>query len=267
MKETVDPAHGDGRVDGGRKAAGDMVGKALHLLVVLGDEPHGVTLSELARRTGYPVSTTHRLLTSLAREHFASTDADRRWSLGSRLFELGQRVAHARGFDAIAVPVLRQVSQRTGEPTLMSVRQGRNQLYVQYVEGNQQIQITGEPGNRGPLHATAMGKVLVAFAPGPVREQLIEELPLPSLGPRTITDRAEFRAEIERVRAQGYAIADEEHEAGILAIGVPVLDLHGDAVAALSSAAPAFRASVENLTAYLPELLSAARELSIRLPS
>ncbi|GLY64864.1 IclR family transcriptional regulator [Amycolatopsis taiwanensis] len=244
----------------------DMVRKALRLLVLLGEAPRGTTLSDLAHQAGYPVSTTHRLLKSLAQENFAVLDEDRRWNLGLQLFELGQRVLHARGFTEIATPVLERVTRQTGEPTLMAVLDGRDQLYVHYVEGTQQIQIIGEPGRRGPLHCTSMGKCLVAFAPHAQREQLIAELDLPQRGPKTITDRDRFRAEIERVHQQGFAIADEEHEAGILAIGVPVLNPAGIAVAALSTAAPAFRSSVEQMHTYLEPLRQAAKELAIGLP-
>ncbi|CAM04917.1 IclR family transcriptional regulator [Saccharopolyspora erythraea NRRL 2338] len=245
---------------------GDMVSKALRLLVLLGEAPRGMTLSELARRAGYPVSTTHRLLTSIAREDFAVLDEERRWNLGLRLFELGQRVLHARGFTELATPVLRRITRETGEPTLMAVLDGHSQLYVHYVEGTRQVQITGEPGQRGPLHATSMGKCLIAFASEQAREELLETVELPPLGPRTITDRQRFREEIERVRRDGYAIADEEHEEGILAIGVPVLNPAGIAVAAVSSAAPAFRSSVEELRSYLPHLRRAAKELAVGLP-
>ncbi|GAA4616169.1 IclR family transcriptional regulator [Saccharopolyspora hordei] len=244
----------------------DMVRKALCLLVLLGEAPRGTTLSELARRAGYPVSTTHRLLKSIAQENFAALDDEKRWHLGLRLFELGQRVLHARGFAAIAAPVLEKVTQQTGEPTLMSVRDGHDQVYVHYAEGTQQVQITGEPGQRGPLHCTSMGKCLIAFAPPPQQEQLLAELELPALGPKTITDRDRFAEEIERVRQQGYAIADEEHESGILAIGVPVLSPAGHAVAALSTAAPAFRSSLEQLHTFLDPLRRAAKELAIGLP-
>lgn len=244
----------------------DMVRKALRLLVLLGEAPHGITLSELARRAGYPVSTTHRLLKSIAQEDFAVLDEERRWNLGLRLFELGQRVLHARGFTEVATPVLERVSQQTGEPTLMSVLDGHDQLYVHYIEGTQQIQITGEPGQRGPLHCTSMGKCLIAFAPPAQREQLLAELDLPQLGPKTITERDRFVEEIEQTRRDGYAVADEEHESGILAIGVPVLNPSGVAVASLSTATPAFRSSLEQLRTYLEPLHQAAKELAIGLP-
>ncbi len=252
--------------DGQDAPRGDMVSKALRLLVLLSESPHGVTLSELARQSGYPVSTTHRLLTSIAREDFATLDDERRWNLGLRMFELGQRVLHARGFADIATPVLQRVTRSTGEPTLMSVLEGHEQLYVHFVEGTQQVQITGEPGRRGPLHCTSMGKCLVAFAPATIRATLLEGLELAKGGPRTITDRDAFRAEIDKVREQGYATADEEHEEGIRAIGVPVLDPSGVAVAALSTAAPAFRSTIDDMQAYLTPLHQGAKELAIGLP-
>lgn len=244
----------------------DMVRKALRLLVLLGEAPRGTTLSDLARQAGYPVSTTHRLLKSIAQENFVVLDDERRWNLGLRLFELGQRVLQARGFTEIATPVLEQVTRQTGEPTLMSVLDGHDQLYVHYIEGTQQVQITGEPGRRGPLHCTSMGKCLIAFAPPAQREQLLSELELPRLSAKTITDREEFAREIEQVRSQGYAVADEEHESGILAIGVPILNPAGVAVAALSTAAPAFRSSLDQLHTYLGPLHQAAKELAIGLP-
>lgn len=244
-----------------------MVGKALRLLTLLGDAPRGMTLSELARQAGYPISTTHRLLSSIAREEFAVLDDERRWNLGLRMFELGQRVLHARGFAGVATPVLQRITRQTGESTLMSVLEHEQQLYVHYVEGTHQVRITGEPGRRGPLHCTAMGKCLIAFAPRDRREQLLNELELPPVGAKTITDRERFRAEVEEVRRRGYAIADEEHEEGIRAIGVPVLDPGGIAVASISAAAPAFRSSIETMHTYFEPLQQGAKELAVGLPN
>jgi len=85
------------------------------------------------------------------------------------------------------------------------------------------------------------------------------------MGPNTITDRNELRHEIERVRARGYAIADEEHEAGIRAIGVPVLN-HEHLVAAIATAAPAYRISLDQLREHLPTLTAAAAELAVVMP-
>ncbi|WP_158893961.1 IclR family transcriptional regulator [Amycolatopsis anabasis] len=245
----------------------DMVGKALRLLSLLGEYPDGVGLSELARSAGFPVSTTHRLLGSLQAEGFVRSDPDsKRYALGLRLFELGQQVSHARGFAGVALPVMQRLSDETGEPTLMAVLDGTDQVYVHAVQGRQQVQIRGEPGRRGPLHCTSMGKCLVAFAAEADRARLVAELGLPALAPNTITGRTAFAEEIAAVRDRGFAIADEEHEAGIRAVGVPVCGPDGVALAALSTAAPAYRMTVARLEEFVPALRAAARELAAVLP-
>ena len=243
-----------------------MVGKALHLLNLLSEHPHGTSLSRLAQSAGYPVSTTHRLLKSLQRDGFVRSDDGRRYGLGLRLFELGQRVSHGLGFAGVALPVMQRVTAETREPTLMSVLDGHEQVYVHYVDGPQQVQITGEPGDRGPLHCTSMGKCLLAFQPPEAGARLVSQLDLTPFAPRTITSRAEFAKEIEQVRRLGYGVSDEEHEFGIRAVGVPVIGADGVAMAALSTAAPSYRMSIDRLRGLVPLLQDAARELAAVLP-
>lgn len=243
----------------------DMVGKALLLLTRLGDYPDGGVASELARLCGFPLSTAHRLLGALVRDGYATFDpVSKRYSLGLRVFQLAQGVLRAHGFTGMARPVLEEVSAATREATLLAVRDGERQLYVYSIEGPQQVRVVGEAGRHGPLHCTSQGKVLVAFAQPEVRDYLVENLPLDQCGPHTITSRGRFREEIERVRERGYAVADEEHEAGIRAIGVPIID--GDhAAAALATAAPAYRMTVEQLLSHLPTLREAASALSVMM--
>lgn len=248
-------------------AGADMVGKALRLLSLLSEHPHGAGVSQLAQAAGYPVSTTHRLLRSLQREGFVRSESDnRRYELGLRLFELGQRVSHSRGFAGVALSVMQRVTAETLEPTLMSVLDGHEQLYVHYVEGPHQVQITGEPGNRGPLHCTSMGKCLLAFQPAEACRTLVGELELPRFTPHTITRRDKLADEVARVRTLGHAFADEEYELGIRAVGVPVIGVDGVAIAALSTAAPAYRMTIDRLRAFVPLLQDAARELAAVLP-
>ena len=249
------------------KPATDMVAKALSLLDLLGEYPHGATLSDLSGRSGFPLSTTHRLLASLIRGDFASlSDTDRRYHLGLRVFALGQQVASARGFTGTVLPQMEWLAEQTGEAVLMSVLDGDRQLYVHYVAGPQQVGVIGERGRHGPLHCTSMGKVLLAFAPAEQSARLVDTVELTRLGPNTITDRDAFRAEIATVRARGYAIADEEHETGIRAIGVPIVDSSGRLRAAISIAAPAFRCDVEQLTGHLPAIRTAADTITMLLP-
>lgn len=246
----------------------DMVGKALWLLQTLGEYPEGVQLAELARRGGFPLSTAHRLAGALVRDGFATFDEPtRRYHLGLKLFALAARVSNAHGFAGAALPVLQELAAQTREAALMSVLEGQHQLYVHYVKGPQQVNVIGEPGRLGPLHNTSMGKVLIAFAPRDVREDLLATLPLEATGPNTIVDRDAFAEEIAAVRQRGFAIADQEHETGIRAVGVPVLSPDGHALAAISIASPSFRMSVEDCVDVVPTLTDAARRLALLLPS
>jgi DNA-binding IclR family transcriptional regulator len=246
----------------------DMVGKALRVLKSIGDGPlDGVTLTEVARATGYPLSTAHRLAGTLAREGFVELDeANKRYRVGLAVFALAQRVSAGRGFDQVALPVLRRLAIHAQESVLMSVLDHEGQLYVAQVQGPLQLNVIGDPGTRGPIHCTSMGKALIAFAPDPVRERLVAGLALSPLGPNTITDRATFAAEIAKVRVLGYAVSDEEHEEGIRAVGVPVQGADGNLIAAISIAAPAFRRSMTDLVEMVPAMKDAAHELALTLP-
>ncbi|MDP9693985.1 UNVERIFIED_ORG: DNA-binding IclR family transcriptional regulator [Arthrobacter globiformis] len=257
--EEVKPAKGESRTD--------MVGKALGLLVLLGDEPRGAGAAEISRRADLPFSTTYRLLGSLTRDGFVDYEPDgRRYHLGLRIFQLGQRVSNHHGFAGTALPILRRVTEETGEATILSVRDGIHHLTVNKVDGPQTFRVTSDPGFLGALHTTSVGKALVAFAEDEDREKLLEELPLEPLTTLSITDRDAFRAEIEKVRRQGYAVMDEENELGMRAIAVPVFNSQGVAFASLATAAPVFRLSVEAMEAMVPLLQAAAVELSARLP-
>ncbi|MBT2537850.1 IclR family transcriptional regulator [Arthrobacter sp. ISL-69] len=245
----------------------DMVGKALGLLVLLGDEPRGASAAELSRRAELPFSTTYRLLGSLTRDGFVDYEPDgRRYHLGLRVFQLGQRVSNHHGFAGTALPILRRVTEKTGEATILSVRDGHHHLTVNKVDGPQTFRVTSDPGHLGALHTTSVGKALVAFAEDAERQRLVEELELEPLTEFSITDRGAFRAEIEQVRRQGYAVMDEENELGMRAVAVPVFNAQGFAFASLATAVPVFRLSLENLVALVPALQEAAAELSARLP-
>ncbi|MDA8437385.1 MAG: IclR family transcriptional regulator [Propionibacterium sp.] len=265
---TDEPAGGvaEARVTVGQRP--DMVGKALHVLRIIGTAADGLTLSELARETGYPLSTTHRLVATLMREGFVDLDeATRHYQVGLMVFALARKVAAGRGFEDVALPVLRRLAAETRESTLMSVLDDDRQLYVAHVQGPLQINVIGEPGTLGPLHCTSMGKVLIAFAPRPVRERLVESVELTRLAPNTVTDREAFAQDIAEVRARGFALSDQEHEEGVRAIGVPVMGVDGTAMAAISVAAPSFRRSIADLVDMLPTMMHAARELAAKLPA
>lgn len=245
----------------------DTIGKATTLLGLLGTSTGGATLSQLSAASGYPLSSVHRLLASLRRDGFVSLDEPtKRYTLGLRLFQLGALVAAERGFSGAALPVVRELAQVSGEAGLLAVLDGRHQLCVHHVPGAHTVGVRSRSGARDPLHATATGKVLVAFAPPRVRERLLERVELDGFTPRTTTARTAFREEVAAVGAQGFAVEDEEHELGIRAVAVPVTGPSGHAVAALAVSSPAYRTTVAGAMRSLPVLRAAAEHLAVVLP-
>jgi IclR family transcriptional regulator, acetate operon repressor len=244
----------------------DMVSKALRLLVMVGERMPGVTLSELARSAKYPTSTTYRLLRALAADGFVRYDeSTKRYSLGPALFVLSQQASSQMDFHEITTPVLERLARGTGDAVLLSVLDGDREMQIQSTRGTRSFQFLGHPGLHAPLHCTALGKVLVAFSAPDERERLLRRLPLFPVGPNAITDRRLFRKEIEKVRAQGWALADEEHEEGVRSIAMPVFGPEGVAIAAVSVVAPISRGPVSELQRHLPLLDEATRQLSVLL--
>jgi DNA-binding IclR family transcriptional regulator len=243
-----------------------MLAKGLSLLMALGTYPDGVGVSELARKVGLPVSTTHRLLWTMIPLNFVNFDSKRRqYFLGLKAMELSHMAS--RRISEAALPVMRRISEATKEPTFMAVLDGAEMVHVEAIEGAYPIQVRRSVGERGPLYCTSLGKALLAFLPEEERETIIGQLTLKPYTPNTIIDPDELRKELYETRERGYAVSDEEHEEGVHAVGVPVISGQGWPVAAISTPAPASRVSREDLEHFVPWLKDAAREIGLRLPA
>lgn len=243
----------------------DMVGKALSLLELLGEHPHGLTAAEATRICGYPFSTTYRLLTALVRDGFADLQEDKRYVLGLKIFSAAHSVAQRLGLAGTVTPVLRRMVETTGESCLFAVLDG-DRFHTLAKEDGPDFRVTSDPGYRGTLHSSALGTCLLAFAPEPVRTDLVHRIELTPRTAHTLTERAELIDRLERVRGQGFAVQREEHDVGMTAVAVPVLRPDGRCAGALALSAPLFRRRPEELEAMVPQLLDAARELGTRLP-
>lgn len=240
--------------------------KGIDVLLALGEYPQGTGVSELSRRVGLPVSTVHRLLGILISSGFARFEPEgKRYMLGFGVFELARKVSLARSLSEVALPVMRRLVKETGEPSLLSVPDGLEMVYVERVEGWRRIQIRGAVGERGPLYCTSLGKAMLAFMPDDERESLIGRLEFKKIAPNTITNPDELRAELELTRRRGYGLAREEREEGVRSLGAPILGSRGRPVAAVCISAPVFRVSLETLEGFAPMLQEAAAEIGVQV--
>ncbi|HEY3524423.1 MAG TPA: IclR family transcriptional regulator [Candidatus Limnocylindrales bacterium] len=214
------------------------IARADALLDVLSREPAGIGLSEIARRTGLGLSTTHRLLATLTGLEYVTQDPETsRYLLGFRVLELASRAQSVHLLLVRARPLMAETMRASGETTNLAVRDGPWARYVAQVPSNASVRMFAELGSPAPLHATGVGKVLLAFAPDPTVDSVLAGDLRPRTG-RTLTTPDDVRAALDEIRARGFAIDNEEFEDGVMCVAAPVRNHAEEVVAALSVAGP-----------------------------
>lgn len=240
------------------------VERALAILDILARSGEaGVTA--IAGELGVHKSTAFRLVTTLEQGGLVEQSEDRgKYRLGMGVLRLAGATTARLDVVQEARPVCRRLATTTGETVNIAVLSGNAALYLDQVAGSSSLQSHNWVGQHIPLHATSNGKVLLS---GLARDELDDVLgtDLPAFTEATVTDRAALLAELDAVRECGYATAVDELETGLTAVAAPIRNAHGDVVAALSVSGPTFRLAGERLDAAVPELLSAAGEVSFRL--
>ena len=239
-----------------QRTVGSVV-RALQLLEELRDSEAGLGVNELARRIGVNASTASRLLATLEVAGMVQRDpAGGPYRLGLALVTLADRVLSRLDVQALARPLLVELMERTGETATLSLPGERETITVDSVPSRASVVSMARLGRPSVLHATAVGKVMLAFGGRP----LPRERDLRPLTPRTITDRADLASEIRAVRERGFATVFGEREIDVNAIAAPVFGRGGELAAILGVQAPAAR--LPDPTAVLAPLLDAAEALT-----
>ncbi len=252
------------RVPRGQDAQVRSLVRGLAVLEALASAP-SASLSEVARRTRLPVSTTHRLLETLRRRGFVQPVEPGRYRVGLRAFEVGMGFLRAQQLPEAARPVMAELVAQVRETANLAVRDGAEAVYVLQVESEQMLRLFARPGARHPLYCTGVGKVLLAWEPEEEVRGWLGPGPLPRYTPRTLTDPEAVLREVRRVRARGYAVDREERETGVRCVAAPVRDVSGRVVAALSVSAPASRLPARRIPHVAAAVVAAARRISRRL--
>lgn len=228
--------------DSARRAEPDadtVLGKVMSVLHAFEVEDQGVGFAELQRRTRLPKATLHRILGDLESTRLLDRIGGA-YHLGGHLFELGMRASVERGLIEVATPFLEDLYERTHELVHLGLLESHEVVYVAKIGGHRQVRSPSRLGGRMPLHATAIGKALLAHAPAEVRQAVLAE-PLPRLAPRTITARGTLRKQLDNVVESGIAFEFEESAVGIVCIAAPVLDADERVLAAVSVTGPVTR--------------------------
>lgn len=240
------------------------VERALDLLLVFAEDAREIGVTELSQRLSLPKATVHRLLGGLVSRGLLTHDpASGRYRLGPLAFRLGSAFLRSLDVRQAALPVMQELARRTGETVNLNVVQGIHRVCIEKVDSVQDVRHFVELGRPLPLFAGASGKVLLAhLEPSTVEEVLRSVRPLTA---RTVTDPSRIRAELQRIRRQGFAVSAGERVDGASAVSAPVRDGQGRVVAGLTVSGPSYRFPPGRVRELIPQVVHAAAEISARL--
>lgn len=253
------PRPGDGPGSGTPGAApATAASRTLAVLAAFGPEHPSLSLSEISRRTGLSLTTTHRLAGELREWGALERGADGRYVIGLRLLELGALAPQGLPLRELALPFLDDLHHTTRANVHLAVRDGHDVVYVESLRARGAVHVLSRLGGRWPLHATGTGQVLLAYASADVQQEIVAS-PLRRFTTNTITDVEQLRRTLAEVRRTGVAIAENQLTAEALALAVPVRGPGDEVVAALGVTVQ--RAVVKS-HALIPVLAATARGIS-----
>ena len=240
-----------------------VLSRVVAILDALAGSNKEESLAELTQTLGLHKSTTHRLLMVLESTRLVERDASTgKYRLGSKLLELGMRVAARLKLPEAARPYLERLSHESSETAHVGVLRGSEVVSIANCEGQHTLRMPATVGTISPGHCTSLGKAMLAFLREEEVDQIVRQRGLKGYTRNTITQLSALKAELQKVRERGFAVDDEEFEQGLKCIGAPVRDSSGRVIAAISIAGAAFRLKDDRLPILARAVKQAASDLS-----
>jgi DNA-binding IclR family transcriptional regulator len=199
--------------------------RAFQVLALLAEEPRGLSLADLGRRSDIPKSTLFRILTTLQMHRCVVWNEEQRgYRLGSRLLELGTSYLDQADLYHAAARPMETLAKECHETVFLGKLEGGQVIYLRRMTSPRSITVVKKLGQRVPAHCTATGVAILAFLPKEEVDAILEEHGLPAFNEATLTDRKAFKERLEQVRLRGYAIVDGEYNRELICVSAPVFD-------------------------------------------
>jgi len=239
------------------------VDRAITILEAAAERRDGLTNSEISRKLAIPKSSASYILRTLERRGFLRRDRETgRYRLGLKVLSLGRDVLASLNIGEMAQPFMSSLVERVHMTSHLAVLDQGEAVYVEKVEASGFFKVNTWVGRRMFVHSTSVGKVLVAWMPRPEVEAILREKGLKKRTPRTIISQGRFFAELERVRAHGYAMDDEENSLGARCVAAPVFDMLGRVEFALGISGTVSQMDDDTLPRVVEHLKDTARRIS-----
>jgi len=239
--------------------------RGLQLLSLLSKE-NRISLSTLAMQAGMPPSTAHRLLMTLQNHHFAEFDErTQEWMIGVEAFRVGSGFLKRINLVEASRDVMHRLMSETGETANLAIADNGDVVFISQVETNNPIRAFFRPGTRSAMHASGVGKALLAQLSEDELESLLQKKGLPQFTKSTLTHPGDLMTDLELCRSRGWSFDDEERYAGMRCIAAPVFNAHGEAVAGISVSGPSARFTDDSISRLSIAVRRAAADLSQNL--
>ncbi|CEI80482.1 Transcriptional regulator KdgR [Oceanobacillus oncorhynchi] len=232
------------------------VERSLIILEKLSKNPKGMGITELANQLDIAKSTTHRLLTTLMNKGFVIQDEEtKNYTLGMKIIELSSLMLEDMNIRSIAKKDLEELGQKINEVVHLCIHENGEVVYIDKFESDQTIRMHSKIGNRGMMHSTGVGKVILSGMTDEQVRNIITAKGMPAKTHRTITDEEILIKRLNKIRELGYEIDDIENEDGIRCVAAPIYDYRGKMIAAFSVSGPENRMRLERIKSELVDLV------------
>ena len=263
MSLSTESAESPSATGSGRSVA--AIDRAVGVLFLFARSPGTLGVTEISRELGVSKAVVHRILASLCERGLLVADPQsRRYALGPAVMELAAAYRDQLDVRTLALDEMRRLSAEMDETATLSVRYGNRRVYVDQITPPREVKMTVPIGSSFPLHAGASSKAFLAWLNAEQLDLYLADNPLDALTGATIVSDHELRAELVRIRAQGFAVSlgERQHDAG--SVAAPIVDHNHDPVAVISVCGPIdrFRNKIAPSAAVVVE---ATRALSIKL--
>ncbi|WP_373634825.1 HTH-type transcriptional regulator BhcR [Yoonia sp. SS1-5] len=226
-------------------------------------EAQGKALTTISDQMGQSPATVYRILVTLEGRGLVEFDpAEQVWHIGSQAFVIGARFLRRTSLVERARPILRKLMEDTGETANLGIEKDGSVLFVSQVETHASIRAFFPPGTMSPMHASGIGKALLAHMDDARLARILGDRSLDVFTPHTLADISALRADLDTIRSAGFSIDGEEKNLGMRCIAAPVFDVHDEAVAGISVSGPISRVGKDDIERLSQSVMAAARSLS-----
>lgn len=243
------------------------VARALCILEELSKQSE-INLETLSKNVALPKTTVLRFLTTFTELGYVRKNHYDEYSLTLRMFSIGARSLEHFDLNKIAMPIANELSESIGETVHMGILENNEAVYVLKVESKYSIRMHSRIGKTIPLYCTAIGKMLLSSQDEDEmqeRIELIKKAGFTKYTSKTFCDEASLKAELTKIKSNGYSVDDEENEEGVICIAAPIHDYTQKVIAAISISWPLFRFDAEQKETYISKLKDAAHRISLQL--